>query len=87
MQRSFLDLLILLAASAAIEAYLSGPIRLDDIGPIAIAAGLGLPVVLSYKFEALIVFGIIAVAKIGGWSAPVTTSAITHKVRRPLDLL
>jgi hypothetical protein len=63
MQRSFLDLLILLAASAAIEAYLSRPTRLDDIGPIAIAAGLGLLVVLSYKLEALIVFGIIAVAK------------------------
>jgi hypothetical protein len=59
MQRTFLDLLILLAASAAIEAFLSG-MR----GPVVIAAGLGLPVVLSYKLEALIVFGIIAAAKI-----------------------
>ena len=50
MRRSFLDLLILLAASAAIEAFLSG-MR----GPVTIAAGLALPVVLEYKLEALIV--------------------------------
>jgi hypothetical protein len=55
-QRSFLDLLILLIASAAVEAWLSNPTRLDDIGVMGIAAGLGLPVVLSYKVEALIVF-------------------------------
>jgi hypothetical protein len=54
MQRSFLDLLILLVASAAIEAYLSG-IR----GPVmTIVAGLGLPVVFEYKLEALIVAAI-----------------------------
>ena len=52
MKRSLLDLLILLIASAAVEAFLSG-MR----GPIVIAAGLGLPVVLSSPVEALIVFG------------------------------
>ena len=52
MKRSLLDLLILLIASAAVEAFLSG-MR----GPIVIAAELGLPVVLSSPVEALIVFG------------------------------
>jgi hypothetical protein len=52
MKRSFLDLLILLAATAAIEAFLSG-MR----GPMTLAAGLALPVVLSSPFEALIVLG------------------------------
>jgi hypothetical protein len=56
MKRSFLDLLILLAASAAVEAWLCKPTRLDDIGVIGIAAGLGLPIVLSYRLEALIIF-------------------------------
>jgi hypothetical protein len=56
MKRTFLDLLILLLAIAAVEAWLSRPTRLDDIGMIGIAAGLGLPVVLSYKLEALIAF-------------------------------
>jgi len=60
MKRSFPDLLILLTAIAAIEAFLSG-MR----GPVTLAAGLALPVVLEYKLEALIVaaFAIIA------WSA------------------
>ena len=52
MKRSFLDLLILLAATAAIEAFLS---RMR--GPMTLAAGLALPVVLSSPFEALIVLG------------------------------
>jgi hypothetical protein len=59
-ERSFLDLLILLAATAAIEAFLSG-MR----GPVTIAAGLALPVVLEYKLEALIVFGF----ALATWSA------------------
>ena len=63
MKRSFLDTLILIAASAAVDAWLSRPTRLDDIGVIGIAAGLGLPIVLSYKVEALIVFGI----ALAGW--------------------
>ena len=60
MKRSFLDLLILLIAIVAVEAWLSG-LR----GPMTLAAGLALPVVLEYKLEALIVaaFAIIA------WSA------------------
>jgi hypothetical protein len=63
MQRTLLDTLILIAASAAVDAWLSRPTRLDDIGVIGIAAGLGLPIVLSYKVEALIVFGI----ALAGW--------------------
>jgi hypothetical protein len=58
MKRTFLDLLILLLSIAAVEAWLSKPTRLDDIGVIGIAAGLGLPVVLSYKLEALIAFAV-----------------------------
>ena len=56
MKRTFLDLLILLLSIAAVEAWLSKPTRLDDIGVIGIAAGLGLPIVLSYRLEALIIF-------------------------------
>jgi hypothetical protein len=52
MKRSLLDLLILLIASAAVEAFLSG-MR----GPMTLAAGLALPVVLSSPVEALIIFG------------------------------
>ena len=58
MKRSFLDLLILLVATVAVEAWLSGKGSL-------IAAGLALPVVLEYKLEALMVFGVALAA----WSA------------------
>ena len=60
MNRDFLDLLILLVAIVAVEAFLSG-MR----GPVTIAAGLALPVVLEYKLEALIVFGIGVIGWLG----------------------
>ena len=60
MKRTFLDLLILLIASAAVGAWLSG-IR----GPMTLAAGLALPVVLEYKLEALIVFGVAVIGWLG----------------------
>jgi len=62
MKRSFLDLLILLAAIVAVEAWLSGKGSL-------IAAGLALPVVLEYKLEALIVFGIGVAIAAANWLA------------------